>query len=109
MVELINAKKHRDEKNEGKSRVCARRAVGFAISAYYAENSLRVGEMNAMSLIRSLRNEPGLPGHVEQALDALVMRVSPDHDLPDEVDLISSAQVVFDHLFPGLSQLDQTE
>jgi hypothetical protein len=104
--EIANARKYHDEKNEGKSRVCARRAAGFAINAAYAQRDIRVVDKNAMNLIKLLKTEPALPAAVRQALDDLVLRVTPEYDLPGKIDLISSAITIADFLFPMETQTE---
>ena len=92
-VEIENARKFRKEGNEGKARVCARRAVGAVIRAGYDQNNT-LQQQNAMNLIRIMLEDGNLPMDVVAALEALIQRVTPQNEQDDLPDLIACAEIV---------------
>jgi len=97
--ELSLAELYRSEGKDGKSRVCARRAVGFALAARHPGEP-RYKIMNAMNLIREARAEPGVTVEIAKCLDEMVARVDENFDLPHEIDLIASARRIIHFYFP---------
>jgi hypothetical protein len=92
--ELLLAKQSRREGNEGRARVCARRAAGAAVQLYLDEKGLLDKQENAIQALETLRQMKGLPVQVMQAVDWLLKRVNIDYNLPPEVDLIQEACIV---------------
>ncbi len=103
--ELLLAKQSRIEGNEGRARVCARRAAGAAAQSFLLRAGLNDRVENALESLRTMKRELNLPERVEQAIDFLMLRVDPDHNLPLDVDLISEAEIVIQFLNSG--QQDQ--
>ena len=107
--EILLAKQSRIEGNEGRARVCARRAAGAAAQGYLEKVGISDQAENAMESLRTMKNELKLPERVEEAIDWLLHRVDLDHNLPANVDLIYEAETVIqyilsgeqDHLFPN--------
>ena len=96
--ELLLAKQSRLEGNEGRARVCARRAAGAAVQAYLSmDGSLPVGESVIQSLIRFKRTGQ-IPPRVRIAVNWLVKRVNQDYSFPADVDLIHEAGVVIQYI-----------
>ncbi len=93
--------------NEGRARVCARRAAGLAARDYLnlhgiildnaGQNRLRSG--SAYEALLALINLPGIPIELKKAAENLTMRVTPKFQLPEGIDLIEEAQ----KLIGGLS------
>lgn len=92
--ELLLAKQSRLEGNEGRARVCARRAAGAAVQAYLQRKGIIETEENAIQSLIILGQMERLPARVQTAADLLVQRVNTNHNLPPEVDLIQEAAVV---------------
>lgn len=97
--EITLAELYRSEGKDGKARVCARRAVGFALAARHP-NEPRYKTMNSMNLIREARSEPDLTDEVAKYLDQMVARVDENFELPVEIDLIDSARRIIHFYFP---------
>lgn len=97
--EFIAAKNLFATENMGKARVCARRAVGFGITARLKDDP-RYRGLNAMNAIRVLRAEPDLPAEIANCLDEMVTRVDDQFNLPGTIDLLASARIILDYLFP---------
>jgi|SRR5271157_2383956 len=90
-AELEQAEAARSAGNEGKARVCARRAAGMAARLYYQRHGMRVESSSAYSLLSTLAELPGLDEGIRQAARDLTRRVNPDFRLPPGVDLIAEA------------------
>ena len=96
--ELLLAKQSRQEGNQGRARVCARRAAGAAAQAYFLEvDLLPKGESVMKSLVR-LGDLDQIPDRVKEAVKWLVERVDEDHSFPPGVDLIQEAGIVIEYI-----------
>lgn len=96
--ELLLAKQSRLEGNEGRARVCARRAAGAAVKEYFELRGIAHQEENAIQALLVLRQSGDLPHRVLKALDWLVQRVNEEHNLPPDVDLIHEAGIVIQYV-----------
>lgn len=103
--ELAYAADARAHGKEGRARVCARRAAGWAIGAYrrraYDEP---VSARAAIIHLRWLKAEPSLPGELRRAAARLTERVDDDHHLPHPQDPLGDARLIVDaflHLLAG--------
>lgn len=104
--ELAMARRSRREGNEGRARVCARRAAGFAVQHYLREEGLHPGEDHAYQVLFLYREQPNLSTEVIQALRWLTTRVDHDHQLPEGVDLVREAEVVITSVFEHLDKAE---
>ncbi len=96
--ELLLAKQSRLEGNEGRARVCARRAAGTAVKLYLENKGLIIGSENALQSLDILRSETELPPRVQTAVNWLVQRVDQNYNLPAEIDLIKEAWIVLEYI-----------
>jgi len=96
--ELENAHLARQSGNEGKARVCARRAAGIAVRNYFLETSKGEQIKSSFELIRIFSEQPGLPPEIKKIASNLTLRVTKSFDLPEEVDLIEDAQKLCNYL-----------
>jgi len=78
--------------NEGRARVCARRAAGLAAGEYFTRTGIYPIQLSAYDRLRDLRKHEGLPDEVYQIVDHLLLRVDTDQQLPIPVDLIEEAR-----------------
>ncbi len=92
--EILLAKQSRAEGNEGRARVCARRAAGTAAGQFLIEQGVGDAEDNAVQSLIRLSTMDSLPDRVQIAARLLVMRVDESNNLPPKVDLIEEAGVV---------------
>jgi hypothetical protein len=99
--ELLLAKQSRMEGNEGRARVCARRAAGAAVLDHLKSQGKTIHSQNVYQILQFFRSSEGLPDRVKRALDHLVQRVDIDHQFPSEVDLINEANVLINYLNLG--------
>lgn len=98
-AELKMADAARAAGNEGRARVCARRAAGLAARDYLnvhqvkpynaAQGGLRSN--SAYEALLALSNLPGLSPELKKAAVNLTMRVSSQFQLPKGIDLIDEA------------------
>lgn len=102
--ELQNALAAQAEGNVGKARVCARRAAGWAIRAYYQRIDGTHWGGDAMTQLKRLQNDAAVPEPVRAAAARLTTKVDFDHRLPFEEDAVEDARKVvqFIGLLDGL-------
>jgi hypothetical protein len=99
--EIGRAEKARAEGNEGKARVCARRAAGHAIGEYLRREGLHSSGRSAYSQLQFLQSLPSVSPQVREAAHHLLMRITPEHKLPIEMDLIAEARWLKQALLHG--------
>ncbi len=98
-AELANALQARQMGNEGRARVCARRAAGLAARDFLEKRGFNEPRTaSAYELLRLLAEYPGLPPDLRQAAGQLTMRVDEAFDLPAGTDLIEAARRLCDRL-----------
>ena len=96
--EIEHASAARKKGNEGMARVCARRAAGAVIGEYFRQNNLPDASDSTYDRLRTLRDLPDVPQHVKEVARRLVQRVTPQHKLPFEADLIADAETLREQL-----------
>ena len=96
--EFEQAQLARDQGNEGKARVCARRAAGIAIREYFARMGRSVHTSSAYDLLKMITEEPKISPDLKQAATYLTLRVNEEFKLPVEVDLLVQARNLCDRL-----------
>jgi len=99
--ELLLAKQSRIEGNEGRARVCARRAAGAAAQRFLLNAGIADRPENALESLQTLRSEQSLPDRVTTAIDRLLQKVDLDYNLPADVDLIIEAETVIQYIDTG--------
>ena len=91
-AELDQAEEARARGNEGRARVCARRAAGIAAREYFARRGRVVRTPSAYDLLNLLAEDASLPADLRQAAAHLTLRVDEEFKLPADVDLIAEAR-----------------
>jgi len=86
------------EGNEGKARVCARRAVAHAAESWLAREAEPRWRGDAMEHLRRIQQEQSIPVPVRQAAERLATAVTRRHDAPFTVDPIRDANIIIAHL-----------
>jgi hypothetical protein len=89
-LELEKARRARAAGNEGRARVCARRAAGWVAREYLTAREIPAGS-DAFEALQSLMSQPGLAPDLRRAAEELTRRVDQDFSLPDGMDLIAAA------------------
>ena len=88
---MRRAEQARRDGNEGMARVCARRAAGAAAGEYLRRAGL-AAHTAAYDNLRLLASQAGLPDEVVEAVGNLLVRITPEHTLPGDADLIDAAR-----------------
>lgn len=83
--------------NEGKARVCARRAVALAAESWLARLPEPLWRGDAMEHLRRIQ-QGTFPLPVRQAAERLTTAVTRRHELPFTSDPISDARLIIEHL-----------
>jgi len=96
--ELIDAEQARIDGNEGRARVCARRAAGWAVSFTRSLNEGREIEANAYEMLQWLAQQADTADAVRAAAARLTVRVSLDHTLPFPEDPLEDARMIVEAL-----------
>ena len=84
--------------NEGKARVCARRAVALATTLWLARLAEPPWHGDAMEHLRGIQRHPSFPLSVRQAAERLSTAVTKRHAAPFTVNPISDANIIIAHL-----------
>ena len=95
-AELHMAATARSGGNEGKARVCARRAAGWAIRGWLKRRGLRQRGQSAHRYLEGAVLDRSLPAHIRTSAAHLVLRINEDHALPIDADVLDDAQVLVD-------------
>jgi hypothetical protein len=98
--EIDNARLARKNRNEGKARVCARRAAGVVIAEYLLRLGDDIPSESAYNRIEYLHKLEELPPGVRETSGHFLVRVNENHQLPIEIDLINEAEWLRSILLP---------
>jgi len=93
-AEMDRGAQARGRGNEGQARVCARRAAGLAAAEYFRRRGHLTRSSSAIDVLNELAREPSLPDDLEPLLTHLLQRVSPEFQLPPDVDLLADARLL---------------
>jgi hypothetical protein len=99
-AEFLRAHEARRRGNEGRARVCARRAAGIAIREYLRRGGQRLPGLGAYDLLQYLKEHPGLPPDLAALVDHLTLRVTEEFKLPVDADLVLEASLLCRALLP---------
>ena len=89
-AELAYARAAREHGKEGRARVCARRAAGWAIAAHFPESD----ERGAYSLLRWLEDNPEVSDELRSAAGRLTEQVTEHHELSHPEDPLKDAEMI---------------
>ncbi len=84
--------------NEGKARVCARRAVILAVESWMATRAEPARRGDAMERLRMIQQHGAFPPSIREAAERLSTTVTRRHTAPFTIDPISDAHVIIAHL-----------
>ena len=90
--------------NEGKARVCARRAVALATEAWLASLPVPQWRGDAMEHLRQLQQAASLPLSIRQAAERLSTTVSRRDVAPFTSDPIGDARVIVEYLTANIEE-----
>jgi hypothetical protein len=91
-LELKNASQARLSGNEGRARVCARRAAGIAARDFLTRHKVRLHNPSAYVALQALAEFPGLAPDLRIAAVHLTTRLTETFALPMDADLIADAR-----------------
>jgi hypothetical protein len=91
----------RQRQNEGQARVCARRAAGIVIRAYYQQRRKTISTPSAYDLLKMFMEDESQPEAVRQSAAYLTLRVTEEFKLPLNLDLVKEAESIAQALFPA--------
>jgi HEPN domain-containing protein len=91
-AELVRAERARQAGQEGRARVCARRAAGWSLQGYFRRRTGRAAPENALDLLRWLQSDVEAPSHLRRAAERLTARLTQDHRLPHQEDPLDDAR-----------------
>jgi hypothetical protein len=94
--EMQLAQDARQHDQEGRARVCARRAAGWALEPQWRTAHPGRRPPGAYKLLSWSAGEPRIPAMVRQASQRLTVRVSADYRLPHEQDPLDDASIIID-------------
>ncbi len=102
--EISQAELARSKGNEGKARVCARRAAGIVLGEYFRRNHIAMESPSALDRLRFSQVLPELPGEALEIIEHFLMRVNSEYRLPMAVDLLAEARQLKQLLLDNRSQ-----
>jgi hypothetical protein len=95
--ELAAAEAAWKEANEGKARVCARRAVALSTEGWLERLPVRRWYGDAMEHLRRIQQDASFPLPIRQAAERLSTKVTHRHTDPFTTDPISDARLIIAH------------
>lgn len=96
--ELAAAQAAQQNSNDGKARVCARRAVALATEAWLARLPLPRWRGDAMEHLRQIQQETSFPLPVRQAAERLSTPVTRQLEAPFTIEPVADARLIIAHL-----------
>jgi hypothetical protein len=90
--ELKQAENSRQQGNEGRARVCARRAAGHVAGEYLGRCGMQVDTMNALTRLKVMLTRTELSPQTMSTLEHFLIHTTPEHNLPMEADLIEDVK-----------------
>lgn len=92
--ELDMAEEARLSGNEGRARVCARRAAGYIIGEYLSRSGSLLTTESALERLRYLYSSPEIDSHQREIIEHFLIHTTPDHKLPVDADLIAEVNLL---------------
>ncbi len=96
--ELAAAQAARQDGNDGKARVCARRAAALATEVWLARLPMPLWRGDAMALLRQIQQNASFTLPIRQATERLSTPVTRQHTAPFTTDPIADAKLIISHL-----------
>lgn len=91
-AELAQAQSARENGNEGRARVCARRAAGLAIAEFFRVTQTPATVTSATDLLALFQLLPAIPENLKEIARLLLVRVNTDYQYPLPVDLLAETR-----------------
>jgi hypothetical protein len=90
--EIAMAENSRAKGNEGRARVCARRAAGAVLGEYFRRANITDPGPSAYARLKSLVDNTEIPEKLRQVSSHFLIKIDYDHNLPIQADLIAEAK-----------------
>jgi hypothetical protein len=84
--------------NEGKARVCARRAAGIAIGEYFRHRDISPPVSGAYNILKYFQSNPDVPDEARSIAGHFLEQVDTNFTLPVDVDLIQDSRWLVQNL-----------
>lgn len=97
--EIQAAEAARAEGNEGKARVCARRAAGLLCSQFLSRNGIKTRGISALDFLQQMQDLETLDEQIRTVIALFLQRVDENKKLPGEVDLLAQARWLRRYLY----------
>jgi len=90
--------------NEGKARVCARRAVALVTEAWLAGLPHPLWRGDAMEHLRQIQRHASLPLPVREAAERLTTTIPRRYAAPFTIDPLADARVIIEYLAANIKE-----
>jgi hypothetical protein len=104
--ELSFAREARQANLDGRSRVSARRAAGYAVKEYFRQCGIGDATNNFYHLLLHFSEYPDLPDDIRTIARHLCQRVDENYPLPDQVNLVTETELLVRYLAQQIELLD---
>ena len=94
MDELTLAENARSIGNEGRARVCARRAAGHVAGEYLRRQEILIHSDSALHRLRYLEASAELSSKEKETIQHFLIHITPEHSLPIDADLIADVHLL---------------
>jgi hypothetical protein len=92
--ELALAENARSNGNEGRARVCARRAAGHIAGEYLRRQAIVIHSESALHRLRYLETSQELSSIEKETIQHFLIHTTPEHSLPIDADLIADVHLL---------------
>ena len=101
--EIDQARAARRSGNEGKARVCARRAAGIVVQEALRRYGTSLTDPSAYVQLKYFHDLPRISPDIQGVISHFLMRITEEGNLPIEADLIQDALWLATELLPNSS------
>ena len=98
--EMATAIHARESGNEGKARVCCRRAAGIAIAEFLERGNFSVPGPSTIERLKFVARSPEIDDQMREIAEHLMLRVNEDFNLPIKADLIEETRLLIEYMLP---------
>ncbi len=106
VTELAAAREAGEAGNDGRKRVCARRAAGAALTWFATVHPRPSWPPDALRQLRAAAGEGTFPAAVRMAAERLAARIAEDFSYARGFDPIDDARIVIDHIITVMEGAD---
>ena len=102
--EFATATQARKAGNDGKVRVCARRAAGVAITLWLKSHSRERWGADAMNQLENLKLDESMPQSVRDAAVHLTTKITQQITAPFSTDPVQDSRIIIDYLLESINE-----